>query len=121
MLATAIALLLPFTASAKTHRPMAASSGAPQAAMISCPGDVVVWVNTKSKAYHLQGSSFYGNTKHGRYMCKADADRAGDHAAKTAGTGSVNASATTAPAGPSKHHHHKSSSMMTPAPAASPM
>ena len=48
-----------------------------------CPGDTVVWVNTKSHVYHFAGSKDFGNTKHGGFMCRADADRAGTfHAAK---------------------------------------
>lgn len=42
----------------------------------------MVWVNDKSKAYHCQGSKWYGTTKHGKYMSKADADAAGNHLAK---------------------------------------
>src|SRR5204863_7347612 len=48
-----------------------------------CGGDTVVWVNTKSRVYHLTGSKDYGQTKRGAFMCRADADRAGTfHAAK---------------------------------------
>ena len=48
-----------------------------------CAGDTVVWVNTKSHVYHFAGSKDFGNTKHGAFMCRADADRAGTfHAAK---------------------------------------
>jgi hypothetical protein len=45
----------------------------------SCRGDTVVWVNTKSHVYHLAGSHSYGNTKHGAFMCRADADRNGGY------------------------------------------
>ncbi len=47
-----------------------------------CPTDTVVWVNTKSHKYHFAGNKSYGTTKQGAYMCKADADAAGDLAAK---------------------------------------
>ncbi|WP_419730047.1 hypothetical protein [Lichenicola sp.] len=50
---------------------------------ISCPGDAVVWVNPRSKAYHMQGDSFFGRTKHGSFMCKKAADAAGDHPVKS--------------------------------------
>ena len=50
---------------------------------ISCPGDAVVWVNPRSKAYHMQGDSFFGRTKHGSFMCKKAADSAGDHPVKS--------------------------------------
>ena len=42
-----------------------------------CGGQTVVWVNTKSHVYHFAGSKNYGQTKHGAFMCRADADRAG--------------------------------------------
>ena len=45
-------------------------------------GDPVVWVNTNSHVYHLQGSKYYGNTKEGKYECKTAADTEGDHQAK---------------------------------------
>lgn len=42
-----------------------------------CASDAVVWLNTKSGVYHLQGSPAFGHTKHGAFMCRADADNAG--------------------------------------------
>jgi hypothetical protein len=48
-----------------------------------CPTDKVVWVNTKSRIYHYQGTHNYGQTKAGAYMCEADARAAGDRAART--------------------------------------
>jgi hypothetical protein len=47
-----------------------------------CPSDKVVWVNTKSRVYHYEGTRSYGTTKRGAYMCEADAMAAGDRAAK---------------------------------------
>ncbi len=47
-----------------------------------CPGDTVVWVNTKSHKYHFAGNRSYGTTKKGAYMCEADAKAANDVAAK---------------------------------------
>lgn len=47
-----------------------------------CPADIAVWVNTDTKIYHFAGTSDYGKTKGGAYMCRGDADKAGDHAAK---------------------------------------
>ncbi len=47
-----------------------------------CPSDTVVWVNTKSHKYHYAGHRSYGTTKQGAYMCEADANAAGDVAAK---------------------------------------
>jgi len=76
-------------------------------AMPTCAaGDPVVWENSKSKAYHLQGDSYFGKTKHGSYACKSAADSAGYHVA-----------------GSKSHKHAKSGSttpptMTSPAPAA---
>ncbi len=52
---------------------------------ISCPGDAVVWVNLRSRGYHMQGDKFFGHTKRGRFMCRKAADAAGDHAIKPGG------------------------------------
>ena len=43
-----------------------------------CPSDTVVWLNTNSGIYHEKGMRWYGNTKAGAYVCKAEADKAGD-------------------------------------------
>jgi hypothetical protein len=40
-------------------------------------GDTAVWVNTRSHVYHFPGTPEFGHTKHGAFMCQADADRAG--------------------------------------------
>ena len=54
------------------------------AAAAHCPGDVVVWSSfSKSKAFHLAASRYYGKTKHGAYVCEKDALAAGFHAAKS--------------------------------------
>src|SRR4051794_22397909 len=42
-----------------------------------CPTGDVVWMNLGSHVYHLSGAKEYGHTKHGAYMCQADADKAG--------------------------------------------
>ena len=54
------------------------------AAKASCPKDTVVWANTSSQAYHMQGGEYYGKTKKGAYMCQKAADSAGFHPAKKA-------------------------------------
>lgn len=47
-----------------------------------CPGDTVVWANTRSKVYHYASSRRYGHTKRGAYMCEKETASAGMRAAK---------------------------------------
>jgi hypothetical protein len=47
-----------------------------------CPGDTVVWANTRSKVYHFAGTRSYGHTKRGAYMCERDTAAAGFRSAK---------------------------------------
>jgi hypothetical protein len=46
-----------------------------------CLFDPVVWVNTKSRVYHVAGSRTYGHTRYGGYMCETEAKSAGYQAA----------------------------------------
>jgi hypothetical protein len=48
-----------------------------------CFGDIVVWVNLKSRIYHFAGTKNYGNTKEGAYMCEREAVAHGDRASMT--------------------------------------
>jgi hypothetical protein len=48
------------------------------AAQQHCPRDVVVWLNIPTGIYHEKGMRWYGRTKHGAYVCKKEADAAGD-------------------------------------------
>ncbi len=48
------------------------------AAQRRCPNDVVVWLNTNNGIYHEKGMRWYGKTKHGAYVCRKEADAAGD-------------------------------------------
>jgi hypothetical protein len=48
------------------------------AAQKHCPRDQVVWLNTNSGIYHEKGMRWYGNTKAGAYVCRKQADAAGD-------------------------------------------
>ena len=57
----------------------AANAGAPTTAAAG-GGDGKVWVNSKSKTYHCEGTKFYGKTKTGEYMTEADAKAQGNHA-----------------------------------------
>ena len=56
--------------------------GSPQEAQYRCPGAAVFWVNEHSRIYHFAGTRDYGHTKRGAYMCEADAQAAGNRAAK---------------------------------------
>jgi hypothetical protein len=77
--------------SAPATAPAPANYGAPaptgaaasaQQAQYRCPGATVVWVNEKSHIYHFPRTHDYGNTKRGAYMCEAEAQAAGNRAAK---------------------------------------
>ena len=48
------------------------------AAQKHCPHDTVVWLNIPTGIYHEKGMRWYGRTKHGAFVCKAEADAAGD-------------------------------------------
>ncbi len=45
---------------------------------MKCPGDKMVWVNTRSHIYHFQGERYFGSTQEGKFMCEHDADKEGD-------------------------------------------
>jgi hypothetical protein len=47
-----------------------------------CPGQSVVWANTRSKVYHYRGAHAYGTTRKGAYMCEKDTAAAGIRSAK---------------------------------------
>jgi len=42
------------------------------------PKDEVVWLDTNSGIYHEKGMRWYGRTKHGAFVCRREADAAGD-------------------------------------------
>ena len=73
----------PAPAPAPANSSNAAPTGAGQSASEQetrdrCPE---VWVNERSHIYHFPGTSYYGHTKRGEFMCEADAKAAGDRAA----------------------------------------
>ncbi len=43
-----------------------------------CPRDEVVWLNMNSGIYHEKGMRWYRNTRQGAYVCRREADAAGD-------------------------------------------
>jgi len=43
-----------------------------------CPSDTVVWLNLPTGIWHYKGARWYGNTKHGSYVCKEEALMAGN-------------------------------------------
>ncbi len=47
-----------------------------------CPSDTVVWVNLPSGIYHFRGQRWYGATRSGAYVCKAEADQSGYRATR---------------------------------------
>lgn len=53
-----------------------------QSAQKHCPSDTVVWLNLPSGVYHFPGQRWYGATKNGAYVCRKEADKAGDRATK---------------------------------------
>jgi hypothetical protein len=63
------------TAAAPTHTTVSSSEVA------SARSKGLVWVNTDSRVYHKDGR-YYGNTKQGKFMSEADAEKAGYKAAK---------------------------------------
>lgn len=60
--------------------PPALSQAVPIPSGLKCP-DAIVWVNLKSKTYHMPGDVYYGRTRQGAYMCQSDAEAKGYHMA----------------------------------------
>jgi len=68
------------TASPRTSTP--ANAGGETSASATPPSPGMVWVNTDTKIYHLEGDRWYGHTRHGRWMTEQDAMQAGYRKAK---------------------------------------
>jgi len=47
-----------------------------------CLFDAVVWASPASRVYYRAGERRYGRTRHGRYVCEADATAAGYRASR---------------------------------------
>jgi len=47
-----------------------------------CPQDKVVWLNLPTMIWHYKGQRWYGNTKHGAYVCEREAAASGARATR---------------------------------------
>ena len=47
-----------------------------------CPRDTVVWLNLPTSVYHYKGQRWYGTTVPGAFVCRSEADQAGDQASR---------------------------------------
>jgi hypothetical protein len=93
-----------FAQSAST--PASTEFKAEAAAKSHCPGETVVWATlSRAKAYHLSGDRYYGKTRHGAYMCRNDAIKAGMHQAGHRSTTSTQSSSTGGTAGTGSTTH----------------
>ena len=82
-LIAALAVLLTVIAApvyAQNVRPMVFNTE--QQARQHCPADTVVWLNLPTGVYHFAGQRWYGRTKSGAYVCRKEADAAGDRATR---------------------------------------
>ena len=71
------------TATSQTSAPTGEGQyGTEAQAKASCSTDAVVWVNLRSKVYHVSSSRSYGQTKQGAYMCEKESVAAGFRAPK---------------------------------------
>ena len=73
ILSVILLLLTPAIVSANSIQQFSTEQQAQQ----NCPSDTVVWLNTKTGVYHFKGQRWYGNTKHGAYVCRAETKAAG--------------------------------------------
>ncbi|GAC1423173.1 MAG: hypothetical protein NVSMB5_16950 [Candidatus Velthaea sp.] len=104
-LATVCVLSLPLGAQAAKSPAMGA--------MPACKtGDPVVWINTSTKVFHVQGDSYFGKTKAGKYACKSDAMAMGAHMSGSKKMTKDSMEATSS-AMPTKMKHTKKKGAMT--------
>jgi hypothetical protein len=78
----ALAGLVAFAGVALALSPNAPLSTFPSEAQAQqhCPRDTVVWLNLPTSVYHYKGQRWYGNTIPGAFVCRSEADQAGDRA-----------------------------------------
>jgi len=73
-------------AAPSTKEPFPGAAGAPRETTTTVaqtpPSPGMVWVNTETKVYHLEGDRWYGKTKHGKWMTESEAIQAGYRKAK---------------------------------------
>ena len=74
--------LVAFAGTALALSPNAPLSAFPSEAEAQqhCPRDTVVWLNLPTGIYHYKGQRWYGNTIPGAFVCRSEADQAGDRA-----------------------------------------
>ena len=48
-----------------------------------CQGDVVLWLDLRTKTWYYKGQRLYGNTKQGAYVCQKEAEAAGARAMRS--------------------------------------
>lgn len=72
----------PAAAAAPAGTGATAGGAVVQATPAAGGGHGLVWVNTETHVYHKEGSRFYGNTAHGKYVSEADAIKEGDRPSK---------------------------------------
>jgi len=56
--------------------------GTHDAAQYACRNEAVVWLNTQSDIYHLQGERLNDNNEDGAFVCETGADANGDRPTK---------------------------------------
>ncbi len=95
------------TPSAAGQAMNAMNGPAPIPADLKCKTQIV-WVNLSSGKYHEQNDPWFGRTKHGEYMCLAEANLRGYHLA-----GGGNGSMGSGMSGSSRHHHQEPSASST--------
>ena len=76
--------LVPFAGTALALSPSAPLSTFPSEtqAQQHCPGETVVWLNFPTGVYHYKGQRWYGTTVPGAFVCRSEADQAGDQASR---------------------------------------